>query len=466
MLASFVPASLVLASFFLPSLNPLAITEAETAESCAFPTAGGFEAAGGSFANRCAGVLIHPRVVVTYIECAGAAFNFELGESEDERVPLAEAPFGQETCATLPLTPLAVCVLETPAYDVPVTPPVFGCESGILANGTEVTMVGFGDPQVAGAGDKNWARAVIDGIGEESFAVEGEQAATSCGNADLGGPVYVEYPDGSWHVAGIIATSASCEPRPSVYRLDNALSRLEAVIADLPGGQDVDLTPCHDDDGTWAPTEACVGFSTAGPQGGGGVWMNRCAETPLAGPSATCGAPFGVDEDQGVTIEAPSDGTEVEVGEAIPIRFQTNFEVSDVALLVDGEEAGADATWPYGFDALEFPEGTYTLTAVATGLDGTQAESATVTIVVAEPAEESDGGSSSGGPEPEPSESTGETADDVPMEGTGSSGGPMGDAPQSSGGCSLPGPGAPWSCVFLVLSMAAVRRRRGVVQRI
>jgi hypothetical protein len=54
----------------------------------------------------------------------------------------------------------------------------------------------------------------------------------------------------------------------------------------------IDITPCHDADGTWNPSAACRGFSMA-PLGTGRLWANGCAEPQLSPPAATCGSPFG-----------------------------------------------------------------------------------------------------------------------------------------------------------------------------
>ncbi len=66
-----------------------------------------------------------------------------------------------------------------------------------------------------------------------------------------------------------------------------------------------DLTPCHDSDGTWAPTEACGGFPLD-LQSGSTDWSQGCARAEVSGPGSLCGEP---NPDATGTTGGGTDGT-------------------------------------------------------------------------------------------------------------------------------------------------------------
>jgi MYXO-CTERM domain-containing protein len=85
----------------------------------------------------------------------------------------------------------------------------------------------------------------------------------------------------------------------------------------------VDITPCHDVDGTWNPTPQCEGFALDPLQSGS--WDEGCAG-PLEGPSESCGPPYTeLDEDPPlVDIVEPGADKTVEPG-----TFEVVVEASD-----------------------------------------------------------------------------------------------------------------------------------------
>jgi MYXO-CTERM domain-containing protein len=70
----------------------------------------------------------------------------------------------------------------------------------------------------------------------------------------------------------------------------------------------IDVTPCHNSDGTWNPSAACRGFPM-NPETSNGAWSTMCQSVTRSGLGATCGAPFdGPVPDGGPVFPIPSDG--------------------------------------------------------------------------------------------------------------------------------------------------------------
>ncbi len=449
--------------------DPSPVIGGTDAQTCAWPTAGTISV-GVLFGVNCAAAVIHPQLIVTFDECMGGFLDpLVLGENVDAG-PIQELPFvstvDYEACAAVASPGMYACVLAEPALDLPRTPPLAGCETGILEIGREVVIVGFGASadDVSDEGIKRFTTAKIIGASDTQFLVDPDDDATTCGNMDLGGPVYVELPDGSWRIAGIVTTTVDCEGNVAVKRIDRYLPAIEQLT---------DVTPCHDADGNWAPTEECGAFSLAGPQGEG-TWDDLCADTPRSGPSTTCGPAFGDDAAPSVRIATPLAETVIEPDVPIAIDIAVNFAVEDVTLHVDGLPVGADTRWPYGFASVAFPPGSYTLTAIAHGEDGTTLTSEAVVI-------------HAGDPPPAPS-TTGddddETGDEPPVADTGEDtrGGTSGELPDdtttdavadaetdeaSSGGCQCAAdptgrsPWLAWAMLLFGVVIGRIRRRRG-----
>ncbi|HVI03106.1 MAG TPA: MYXO-CTERM sorting domain-containing protein [Enhygromyxa sp.] len=353
----------------------------EAVEPCAWPTTlrGSF---GAIFGVRCGGVLIHPEVVAVHTECAAApgfeGVTFSDGADGPEQTVDGFTALTEDSCIVQPGASVAFCRLAEPV-DLPITPIVYGCELGIAGANTTVAQVGFGydqpPPDGMETGQKYWGLNHITTFGDDTFLVS-EQGPIPCGNSDLGSPVYVEYPDGSWHVLGISMESADCSETTAYRRLDPYVPWVESSFG-------IDITPCHDVDGNWAPSEACTELSLAGPVGGGS-WESWCAETPTLAVSETCGPGFEVPPaDPVVIIDAPADQTQIPASEAVTIAISVNHPIVDVQLEIDGMlQPAVDDTWPYAFAGVQFPVGTYSVVAVAEGEDGIARESAPIEIHV------------------------------------------------------------------------------------
>ena len=394
-------ALLLAAELGTPPAPPQPLLGAGDAETCEFPTVGQFTA-GALFGQSCAATVIHPQIALTYYECP-VAFIDPLTLGEDE--PGAELAFltglAEDDCAYVGLNSLAVCVLAEPVLDLPRTPLVAGCETGILEPGREVVITGFGaggpdadgtDP-FAGAGRKRWATAKIIAAGDHNLRLQADPPLAACGSLDLGAGVYIRYPDESWHLAGIVVESIACSGDIIARRVDSVLPELQAMVDGFGGSADV--TPCHDGEGAWSPTDACGDFALD-PGDAAPSWDDLCAATPRSGPSTTCGPAFGDDAaTPGIRFVSPSGDVELVPGERLSIELAVNHPVVEVRLEIDGVDAGAgDASWPFGFANVEFPAGTYVVEGVAVGQDGTDRKSTPIVVTVG--SGETSTGSSSG----------------------------------------------------------------------
>jgi len=366
--------------------DELLISDGTITENCQWPTTVLLQNGGA----LCSGTLIHPEIVSTAAHCVDdddfpAEIIFgESGVQADRRVKVdhcRQNPAYIED--TVGGDDFAYCKLAAPVYDIPITPPVYGCETSILVPGRAATMVGFGNNEgESGAGFKRWGESVIQTVVTQSSSVVvvGEVGNAACGG-DSGGPAFVQYPDGSWHTFGIVSGGPPCGAGPDTYVL---LHRAVPWIEETSG---VDVTPCHDVDGTWNPGPDCQRFAVD-TLDSEVEWVDWC-ETPRSGASATCGDPFDADPDEqapSVQITAPEDGTLYpEPNVPIDIVIDASDEghgVREVRLEVNGEFVTTDEHAPWVFSGASFPKGGWTLVAVAEDWAGNIAESEPVRIGV------------------------------------------------------------------------------------
>ena len=189
---------------------------------------------------------------------------------------------------------MAVCSLAEPISDVPIIPPLMGCEAEVLQPGTGVIQAGYGFSSVEpsqGIGTKRWAPMRIQAYRwtENDIVLEHTGDGTSCGG-DSGGPTYVRVADGTWRLAAVLSsghpqTTVGCELGSVVERVDGLMPWIEEATG-------VDITPCHDADGTWNPGPDCGGFPAELFGAEDQTWKTGCTSPERSGFSETCGAAY------------------------------------------------------------------------------------------------------------------------------------------------------------------------------
>jgi hypothetical protein len=441
-----------------PAVDPR-VYDGEIADTCIWASLPAFS----SNPYGCSSVLIHPQVVVTRAACAHDADDRRAAFGEFMYSP-AHAVYFEECWIPDDYTPIfmgahpadiAFCKLPVPV-DLPYTPPAFGCELEQLTTGAEVAVVGFGARSEANqSGSKSWKfTELLSDYQTDPFALFGDTDPVMC-RGDQGAPALIELPDGSWRafaigVHGALDLGGQDGPCGSLGTskfiwLHEWIPWAEAQIG-------IDLTPCHDADGSWNPTPMCQGFVVDPFDPGNSDWDQWCAGAPVSGPGTSCGPAMEPDVvPPNVSITAPTNQSHFEGPLAqLDIVVEADdgeWPVDGIELLIDGELVAFDDVPPWAFNQLEFPQGSWTLVARAVDLSGNVAESEPVEIHVGDepPASDTDDTADTG--------DTGDTGDTEETGGTGIDG--------QGTGCALTADrdaGRVTSVVFFALLLLGRRR--------
>jgi hypothetical protein len=169
-----------------------------------------------------------------------------------------------------------------------ITPPLVGCEADrYLKPGNNAWVVGFGTTG-SNKNDNGIKREVEVKINKvQNGTVDiGDKDVGAC-HGDSGGPLYMKITDGThdwgWRVAGSTSGAGGpCDCACSTVFVD-----IRQHVKAIEENEDIDVTPCTDADGKWAPGPDCKDFITDPATGTGTYPM--CTAPTTKEPIASCG---------------------------------------------------------------------------------------------------------------------------------------------------------------------------------
>ncbi len=279
---------------------------------CQFPATAAVLNDGSQF---CSASLVHPRVVLLAAHCLLPGFGADAEEiqfGEDVEAPARTVQVDE--CGYHPDFQLSVefsgidvayCTLSEEVNDVPIVPPLMGCERDALGPGTPLTIVGFGSDEgvkiddvwveFSGSGIKRYGDQVVDQIVDDGVWMLGDGVSACPG--DSGGPAMMQLADGTWRVVGSASTNHPDAPQDGgqTCGYGSVYSTFASVMPWIEEQSGYDVTPCHDADGTWNPSVRCDAFPLAPEDAALSSldWADGCATTERSGPGESCGAAFG-----------------------------------------------------------------------------------------------------------------------------------------------------------------------------
>jgi hypothetical protein len=366
-------------------VHPSHVLGGSRVETCGWPTTVGLD-------DRCSGTLIHPSLVVYAAHC-GANVNevyFGADLARPERVARTRR------CAVRPGggpgngRDIAFCVLDTPQLDIPIVPPIGGCELDVLERGREVVVVGFGITDSGESGVKHEARTLIVDFNESGEIFLYSEGVDTC-TGDSGGPAFVELSvddgyDGSWRLLAITSygTNEACGSGGYYSPVLDSLDWIESESG-------LDVSPCYGTGGHWEPSAKCADFPRA-PSASVGEWSAGC-RGPTTGYGSLCGAAFDpVPTGTGPQLRFAEPSEDVRISADVgrlPVELSASAAdgsgVAVVQLIIDGHPATEflREVEPYRF-LVELTAEKHVIGARATDYHGRETQVGDIRIMVEE----------------------------------------------------------------------------------
>jgi hypothetical protein len=283
-------------------------------------------------------------------------------------------------------TDLAFCVLEDEVTEVVPARVIAGCELDQLDTGAEVTAVGFGQssPKDFG-GVQRWGRLHLATVGDEITTLD-EEVDTCRG--DSGGPIFMDVVDSKGHVEPRLLGVTSAGTEEECGKGIGHYVSLEDRLEWLESASNLDVTPCFNETGDWAPSPQCVSKTPMVESAEDAKEFEpSCASRGKAKTLSTCGAPY----------EELADPTAPRLFRVKPKNQITRRELAknesalDFEIKVDATDEGSgvkrvtfrlskesgevlltryDEVPPYGLPLLRLPKGRFTLVTEAVDYAG------------------------------------------------------------------------------------------------
>jgi MYXO-CTERM domain-containing protein len=251
--------------------------------------------------NGCTATLIHHRVVTTAAHCMQGStgkVTFTAGkDASGATIPGSFSLTGKCTAGARGSSgggtknDWAYCVIpeDERVNKFQITPPLVGCEADkFLKPGAEAWIVGFGTTgsDGNGYGVKREVAVKVNKVGNGILDV-GDRDNGPC-HGDSGGPIYMRLTDGThdwgWRVFGSTSSaSGNCDCTCSSIYVN-----ISQHVAAIEKNEMIDVTPCTDDSGAWAPGPDCKEFQST-PQDATGTYP-MCSVATTKDPIESCGA--------------------------------------------------------------------------------------------------------------------------------------------------------------------------------